>query len=88
MLKRATNEKNDLRSFFQFQPLFVVSVAAAVAVAAVAVAAVAVAAAAVAAAAGIAEGLKLDGLKTLIDHCLKSLLFFVVSANSIVLTDL
>ena len=72
MLKRATNEKNDLRSFFQFQPLFVVSVAAAVAVAA----------------AGIAEGLKLDGLKTLIDHCLKSLLFFVVSANSIVLTDL
>ena len=81
MLKRATNEKNDLRSFFQFQPLFVVSVAAD-AVAAVAVAAVAVAAA------GIAEGLKLDGLKTLIDHCLKSLLFFVVSANSIVLTDL
>ena len=71
MLKRATNEKNDLRSFFQFQPLFVVSVAA-----------VAVAAA------GIAERLKLDGLKTLIDHCLKSLLFFVVSANSIVLTDL
>ena len=46
MLKRATNEKNDLRSFFQFQPLFVVSVAA-VAVAAVAVAAVAVAAVAV-----------------------------------------
>ena len=86
MLKRATNEKNDLRSFFQFQPLFVVSVAA-VAVAAAAVAAVAVAAVAVAAA-GIAEGLKLDGLKTLIDRCLKSLLFFVVSANSIVLTDL